>query len=91
MFQFRKEDAAIQAARMLAVRQAEPILVMVRTSGDVFSVGLSTNAALLEAGRHLATVHSSGQVDYEACRRPEPHELLFGTKGIISRSSSRCC
>lgn len=91
MFQFRKEDAAIQAARTLAVRQAEPVLVMVRASGDVFSVGLSTNAALLEAGRHLATVHSSGHVDYEACGRPQTHQLLFRTKGITSGSSSRCC
>lgn len=63
MFQFNKEETALEAARFLAVREAEPILVMARWPMDVFSIGPRRNAALMEAGRHVATVYGSGHVD----------------------------
>jgi hypothetical protein len=65
MFQFRREEAAVLAAKLLAVREVGPILVVAGAGGNVFSIGLRTNAALREAGRHVATVYWSGQVDYE--------------------------
>lgn len=83
MFQFRKEEAAVQAARALAAREVGPILVMVRAAGDVFSIGLRTNAALRTAGRHVATVYCSGHVDYETCDMPEHHEDFF-MKSVIA-------
>jgi hypothetical protein len=64
MFQFRKEDSALQAAKVLAVREAAPILVMVPLNAEVYSIGPRHSAALREAGRHVATVHWSGRVDY---------------------------
>jgi len=64
MFQFRQEDSALQAAKLLAVREAAPILVMAPLSVDVYSIGPRHNAALREAGRHVATVYWSGHVDY---------------------------
>jgi hypothetical protein len=63
MFQFRKEDAALEAAKLLAVREAEPILVMARAAADVFNIGRRNNEALREPGRHGATVYWSGHVD----------------------------
>jgi hypothetical protein len=89
MFQFRKQEAAVQAARVLAAREAEPVLVMVRVSGPIFSIGVRTNAALLEAGRPVATVYSSGHVEYAASDRPRSHERLLRTHAISL--SSRCC
>ena len=65
MFQFRTEEAAIQAARLLAVRQARPILVMVCTGGNVFSIGPGENKAVRRAGTDVATVYGSGHVDYQ--------------------------
>lgn len=62
MFQFRKEDAAREAAKLLAVREAEPILVMARAADDVFNIGRRNNAALRETGRYVATVYWSGDV-----------------------------
>ena len=64
MFQFKTEDAAIEGAKLLAVREAEPILVMARAAADVFNIGRRNNAALREAGRHVATVYWSGHVDF---------------------------
>lgn len=64
MYQFRREDTALQAARLLAVYEGEPILVMARDIMHVFSIGARNNAAVHEAGRHMATVHCSGHVDY---------------------------
>ncbi len=65
MFQFREVETAVQAAKMLAFRHAVPIFVMARTAGDVFSIGLRTDATVREAGRHVATVYWSGNVHYE--------------------------
>lgn len=64
MYQFRREDTALQAARLLAIYNREPILVMARDVMAVFSIGPRNHAAVHEAGRHMATVYSSGQVDY---------------------------
>jgi hypothetical protein len=65
MFQFTTEDAAIQAARLLAIRQARPILVMVSNGGHVFSIGPWENKAVRQAGSYVATVYGSGHVDYQ--------------------------
>jgi hypothetical protein len=64
MFQFSKEETALEAARFLAVREATPILVVTRWPREVFSIGPRHSAALREAGRHVATVYWSGRVDY---------------------------
>jgi tol-pal system protein YbgF len=53
MFQFSKEETALEAAKCLAVRDAAPILVMARWPRDVFNIGPRHNAALL-----------AGHVDY---------------------------
>ena len=44
------------AAKVLAVREVRPILVMACAARDVYSIGLQTNAAVLGAGTHVATV-----------------------------------
>ena len=64
MYQFRRHDIALQAARLLAVYERQPIVVMVRGSMNLFSVGPMTNAAVQAAGRHMATVDHSGRVQY---------------------------
>jgi len=64
MFQFREEDNALQAAKFLAVRNMTPIVVMSRAGLNVFSIGQPSSAAILAAGKHVATVFGSGHVDY---------------------------
>jgi len=63
MYQFRREDMALQAARLLAVYEAEPIMVMARGFLGLFTIGPLNSAAVHEAGRHMATVYRSGHVD----------------------------
>jgi hypothetical protein len=65
MYQFRREDMAFQAARLLAVYEREPIVVMARGLMDFFTVGPINNAAVQEAGRHMATVYRSGYIDHK--------------------------
>ncbi len=64
MYQFRREDMALQAARLLAVYETQPIVVMVRGFMNFFTIGPINNAAVHEAGRHMATVYRSGHVDH---------------------------
>jgi len=64
MYQFRTEDMALQAARLLAVYERQPIVVMARGLMDLFTIGPINNAAVHEAGRHMATVYGSGRVDH---------------------------
>ena len=65
MFQFRNKNTAVMAAKVLAVREVRPILVMACAARDVYSIGLQTNAAVLCAGNHLATVFGSGRVEMQ--------------------------
>jgi hypothetical protein len=64
MYQFRREDMALQAATLLAVYERKPILVMARGIKDQFSIGPISNAAIHAAGRHVATVYRTGHVDF---------------------------
>ena len=64
MYQFRREDMALQAAWLLAVYERQPIAVMARGLMDFFTIGPLSNAAIHEAGRHMATVYRSGHVDH---------------------------
>jgi hypothetical protein len=64
MYQFRREDMALQAARLLAIYERQPIIVMVRGFMNFFTIGPINNAAVHEAGRHMATVYRSGRVDH---------------------------
>ena len=64
MYQFRREDAALQAARLLAVYETQPILVMARGFMGLFTIGPLSSAAVHEAGRHMATVYRSGHIDH---------------------------
>jgi hypothetical protein len=64
MYQFRREDMALEAARFLAVYEREPIVVMARGLMSFFTIGPINNAAVHEAGRHMATVYRSGHVDH---------------------------
>jgi hypothetical protein len=64
MYQFRGEDMALQAAMLLAVYERTPVMVMARGSMDLFSIGPTNNAAVHNAGRHIATVYRPGQVHY---------------------------
>ena len=63
MFQFRREDTAFRAAKLLAVYERTPILVMARGIMDLFTIGHVKSRAVHPAGRHLATVHTSGHVE----------------------------
>jgi hypothetical protein len=64
MYQFRREDMALQAARVLAVYERQPIAVMARGFMGLFTIGPMDSAAVHEAGRHMATVYRSGHVDH---------------------------
>ena len=64
MYQFQREDMALQAARLLAVYERQPIVVMARGLLDVFTIGPINTAAVHEAGRHMATVYCSGHIDH---------------------------
>jgi hypothetical protein len=64
MYQFRREDMALQAARLLAIYERQPIIVMVRGFMNFFTIGPINNAAVHEAGRHMATVYRSGHIDH---------------------------
>lgn len=64
MYQFRREDMALQAAMLLAVYERTPVMVMARGGSDLFSIGPINQAAVHKAGRHIATVYRPGQVDY---------------------------
>ena len=66
MYQFRREDMAFQAARLLAIYEGQPIVVMARGLMDFFTIGPISSAAVHEAGRHMATVYRSGHVDHMA-------------------------
>ena len=65
MYQFRREDMALQAARLLAIYESQPIVVMARGLMNFFTIGPINNAAVHEAGRHMATVYRSGHVDHK--------------------------
>ncbi len=76
MYQFRREDMALQAARLLAIYERQPIIVMVRGFMNFFTIGPINNAAVHEAGRHMATVYRSGHVDHMGLAgKPETAEL----------------
>ena len=64
MYQFRREDMALQAARLLAVYESQPIVVMARGFMGLFTIGPINNVAVHEAGRHMATVYRSGHIDH---------------------------
>jgi hypothetical protein len=55
---------ALQAARLLAVYERQPIAVMARGLMNLFTIGPINNVAVHEAGRHMATVYRSGHVDH---------------------------
>ena len=75
MYQFRREDMALQAARLLAIYEGQPILVMARGLMDFYTIGPINNAAVHEAGRHMATVYRSGHVDHMHRGKRETAEL----------------
>ena len=64
MYQFRREDMALEAARLLAVYERQPIAVMARGLMNFFTIGPINKAVVHEAGRHMATVYRSGHVDH---------------------------
>ena len=64
MYQFRREDMALQAARLLAIYETQPIVVMARGLMDFYTIGPINNVAVHAAGRHMATVYRSGHVDH---------------------------
>jgi len=70
MYQFRREDMALEAARLLAVYERQPIVVMARGLMDFFTIGPMDSAAIHEAGRHMATVYRSGHVDHMGLASP---------------------
>ena len=65
MYQFRREDMALEAARLLAVYESRPIVVMARGLMDFFTIGPIDSPVVHEAGRHMATVYRSGRVDHQ--------------------------
>jgi len=81
MYQFRREDMAFQAARLLAVYEGQPIVVMARGFMGLFTIGPINNAVVHEAGRHMATVYRSGHVDHkwESAKRQNSQASLVLT------------
>jgi hypothetical protein len=82
MYQFRREDMALEAARLLAVYERQPIVVMARGFMNLFTIGPINNAVVHEAGRHMATVYRSGHVDHMGLASPSSshiweHEKLW--------------
>lgn len=69
MFQFRREDTAFRAAKLLAVYERTPILVMARGIMDLFTIGPVNSRAVHQAGRHMATVYTSGHVELHGGNR----------------------
>jgi hypothetical protein len=65
MYQFRREEMALQAAKLMAVYERQPIVVMARGFMNLFTIGPLDNAVVHEAGRHMATVYRSGQVRWK--------------------------
>jgi len=70
MYQFRREDMAFEAAKLLAVYETQPIVVMARGLMNFFTIGPINNAVVQEAGRHMATVYRSGHVDHMGLASP---------------------
>ena len=84
MYQFRREDMALQAARLLAVYEREPIVVMARGFMGLFTIGPINNAVVHEAGRHMATVYRSGHVDHMGLAEKRETEELTGYRtGLV--------
>jgi len=82
MYHFRREDMALEAARLLAVYEREPIVVMARGLMNFFTIGPINNAVVHEAGRHMATVYRSGHVDHmglasPSCSHKWENEILW--------------
>ena len=65
MYQFRREDMAVQAARLLATYERQPIVIMARGFMNLFTIGPLDNTVVHEAGRHMATVYRSGHVRWK--------------------------
>jgi hypothetical protein len=86
MYQFRREDMALQAARLLAVYERQPIVVMARGVMSLYTIGPMNNAAVYEAGRHMATVYRSGHIDHMALGRRETAECTgYRTSLMLTR------
>lgn len=84
MYQFRREDMALQAARFLAVYEAQPIAVMARGFLGLFTIGPINSAAVHESGRHMATVYRSGHVDHMGVAgKQETAELTGCTTSVL--------
>lgn len=75
MYQFRRQDMALQAARLLAVYERQPIVVMARGLMNLFTVGPINSAVVHEAGRHMATVYRSGHVRWKHNELSANHPL----------------
>ena len=78
MYQFRREDMALQAARVLAVYETQPIAVMARGFMGLFTIGPLNSAAVHEAGRHMATVYRSGHIDHMGVARKQETAEVTG-------------
>ena len=78
MYQFRREDMALQAAKILAVYETQPIAVMARGFMGLFTIGPLNSALVHEAGRHMATVYRSGHVDHMGLTGKEEAADLTG-------------
>jgi hypothetical protein len=64
MYQFRRQDMAVQVARLLAVYERESLVVMARNLMDMFTSCALTHAAVHVAGRHMAAVYRPGRGHY---------------------------
>jgi len=76
MFQLTSQSDAIQAARLLAVRDMLPVLVMESIDHTRCSIATTDCELIRSQGYHVATVHPSGQVDRECLRSNWLHRWL---------------
>ena len=87
MYQFRREDMALQAAKLLAVYEREPIVVMARGLMSFFTIGPINNKAVHETGRHMATVYRSGHVDHMGFGKENRLNVTgYITNSVLTRS-----
>jgi len=71
MFQFREENTALQAAKVLAVYERIPVLVMTRGMLNVFSIGpWNSRSILFQLVCHLTSSKSPG---FQVSPEPERH------------------
>lgn len=76
MYQLTSQSDAIQAARLMAVYEQSPVLVMQSPDLTRCSIAAEGCDLIRSMGYHVATVYPSGQVDRECLKTNWLHRWL---------------